>query len=275
MKGTPPLLPRARSRWGAFRDERGSYPRETHGLGEAICSWRGNPRAADRLLEQHELGIVLARRVLARCPERAGPPDIDALTALDRLHDLELVAGLGPDRLRLERAAVRRMDRESAQPAHHEGRARGEELERISASQVMPEEKLGTLLDAIVGRLAGPSHWSTAVLVRELAAPSAHFAVLRDEEAPPKLRVALRILSDVSGIPIGAPELLCCLISVAAPCAMLLIAGDNLPAPGRDILRIDRRALADHLHRFALAGLNAAGQDYRARHEEDNAQLPA
>ena len=156
----------------------------------------------------------------------------------------------------------------------HRRFVRLEELERISASQVMPEEKLGTLLDAIVGRLAGPSHWSTAVLVRELAAPSAHFAVLRDEEAPPKLRVALRILSDVSGIPIGAPELLCCLISVAAPCAMLLVAGNNLPAPGRDILRINRRTLADHLHRFALAGLHAAGQDYRARHEEDHAQLP-
>lgn len=151
----------------------------------------------------------------------------------------------------------------------HRRFVRLEELEQISASPAAPDEKLAALLHAIVGRIVGHAHWSTTVLVREVAAPSVHFSVLRDEEVPPKLLIALQILSEVSGIPIGAPELLCCLISVAAPCAMLLIAGDKLPAPGRDIMEIDRRALADHLHRFALAGLHAAGHDYHSRHQDD------
>jgi len=140
-----------------------------------------------------------------------------------------------------------------------------EELERIATSDIAPEEKLGALLDTIVGRISGEAHWGMTVLARELAAPSSHMSVLRDVEVPPKLHVVLRILSEITGIPPSAPELFRCLISVAAPCAMLLIAGENLPAPGRDVLQVDQRALTDHLHRFAIAGLHATGKDYRSR----------
>ncbi|MBB4619656.1 TetR/AcrR family transcriptional regulator [Sphingomonas abaci] len=157
----------------------------------------------------------------------------------------------------------------------HRRFVRLEELERIAEGSATAEQKLGMLLNAIVGRIAGSTHWSATVLARELAAPSAHISVLRDEEAPPKLQIVLRILHDITGVPIGAPDLLCCLISVAAPCAMLLVAGDNIPVPGNNVLRMDRRTLASHLHRFALAGLHAAGEDYRARQEEDHAQTPA
>lgn len=139
-----------------------------------------------------------------------------------------------------------------------------EQLEGIAADAAPAEAKLAMLLEAIVGRI-GDAQWSTAVLAREIAAPTAQIAVLRDEEAPPKLQIIMRILHEITAIPLTAPELLCCLISTAAPCAMLLFGGDNLPAPGNGVLRIDRRALIDHLHRFALAGLRAASDDYRAR----------
>lgn len=150
-----------------------------------------------------------------------------------------------------------------------------EELERISASEAAAEDKLGALLDTIVGRISGEVHWGMTILAREVVAPSPHMSVLRDDEVPPKFHVVLRILSEITGIPPGAPELACCLISVAAPCAMLLIAGEHLPAPGRDVLQVDRRTLTGHLHRFALAGLHAAGQDYRSRNEENHAEFSA
>ena len=85
------------------------------------------------------------------------------------------------------------------------------------------------------------------------------------------MQVVLKILHEITGIPPGTPDLQCCLISVAAPCAMFLIAGENLPEPGRDVLRIDRRILAKHLLRFALAGLHAAGQEYQSRNKETHA----
>lgn len=156
----------------------------------------------------------------------------------------------------------------------HRRFVRIEDLERVLAGDAAPEEKLGTLFEIIIGRLTDTSHWSTTVLARELAAPSVHSSVLRNEEAPPKLRIALQLLSEITAIPIDAPELLCCLISVAAPCAMLIIAGGSLPAPGNAILQIDRRALVDHMRLFALAGLRAAGEDYHARLKDNHAPAP-
>ena len=150
-----------------------------------------------------------------------------------------------------------------------------EELEGILAQPTTPDAKRGLLINAIVDRVSGQAHWGMTVLARELGGPSEHFAVLRDEEVPPKFLIVLQILSEVTGIPVGAPELLCCLISVAAPCAMLLIVGANLPTPGNNVLLMDRKALADHLYRFALAGLQAAGQNYRTTVQGDEASSPA
>jgi len=141
-----------------------------------------------------------------------------------------------------------------------------EELVEISRRDIPAEDKLGALLDAVMGRLAQGSRWSTAVLAREMLAPSSHVAVLRDEAIPPKFGIVLRILSEIAGIPVGAPELTYCLISALAPCGML-IAGQNRHAALRDILPVDPRVLTDHLHRFAVAGLRAAGQHYRMKGE--------
>jgi AcrR family transcriptional regulator len=145
-----------------------------------------------------------------------------------------------------------------------------EELIEISRRGISSADKLGALLEAVIGRLARGSQWSTTVLARELLAPSPHMTVLRDEAIPPKFGIILQILSEIAGIPVGTPELACCLISTIAPCGMLLIAGENKHAPG-DVLRsIDPQMLAGHLHRFALAGLHAAGQHYRSKRVCEN-----
>ncbi|MCK9540773.1 MAG: CerR family C-terminal domain-containing protein [Novosphingobium sp.] len=139
-----------------------------------------------------------------------------------------------------------------------------EELVEISRRDVSSADKLGALLDVVIGRLAEGSQWSTTVLAREMLAPSPHMVVLLDEAISPKFGIVLQILSDIAGIPVEAPELACCLISAIAPYAMLLIAGENREAAERILPRLDPRMLAEHLHRFALAGLHAAGQHYRS-----------
>lgn len=142
-----------------------------------------------------------------------------------------------------------------------------EELQEIAATDVLPENKLGLLLDKIVGNFRGSSHWGARVLGRELTSPSSHIAVLRDEEVPPKIGIILGILSEITGIPTGEPALLCCMVSVAAPCAMLLMAGDNLPHPQRDLLRMSPEQLSAHLQCFALGGLRAVASAYRSNRE--------
>ena len=147
----------------------------------------------------------------------------------------------------------------------HRRLIRLEDLQTIAHQAIPPEDKLRRLLDKIVGHVAGGPHWSARVLGRELASPSSHIAVLRDEEAPPKLDVVLGILSEITGIPVGKPALMSCLVSVAAPCAMLMIVGENLPSAQRGILHLQPGELSAHLQRFALAGLKAAAEDYVAK----------
>lgn len=137
-----------------------------------------------------------------------------------------------------------------------------EELAGISKSDETPIAKLQALIDILVGRLSQGADWGAAVLAREALAPSEHLAALLSTEVAPKIGIVLTILSEITGIPVGNPALLCCLVSVAAPFAMLLVTrGHALPAR-REIEQMPRQDLADHLRQFALAGLQAAARDY-------------
>ncbi|WP_312915724.1 hypothetical protein [Stenotrophomonas sp.] len=64
--------------------------------------------------------------------------------------------------------------------------------------------------------------------------------------------------------PVNDPALLRCLLSIAAPCMMLIVVGRDLPGPLRPIMRGSQQPRVAHLHRFALAGLQASGAHYRA-----------
>src|SRR3546814_16621896 len=63
--------------------------------------------------------------MLGRGPERPWAANIDAFAALHGLHDLELVAALGPDGLGYERAAVSGAYGERAEAPHPEHTACG------------------------------------------------------------------------------------------------------------------------------------------------------
>src|SRR3546814_4324803 len=63
--------------------------------------------------------------MLGRGPERPWAANIDAFAALHGLHDLELVAALGPDGLGYELTAVSGAYGERAEAPHHENTAFG------------------------------------------------------------------------------------------------------------------------------------------------------
>ncbi|WP_257556020.1 TetR/AcrR family transcriptional regulator [Sphingobium sp. CFD-2] len=132
-----------------------------------------------------------------------------------------------------------------------------EDLVDIYRSNIPAREKLHMLIGMIARRFSGAAHWSSEVLARELLSPSPHLAVLDEQELPPKLGIVLQILADITRIPVEDPRLLCCLVSVAAPCATLLIAGRGSPTLGRELRRIAPAAIVDHLFRFACGGLDA------------------
>jgi hypothetical protein len=72
----------------------------------------------------------------------------------------------------------------------------------------------------------------------------------------------LSIIEEITGIPEEDPALLRCLVSVAAPCVMMVV-GRRL-ATLATIAAMPHDVLVTHLHTFALAGLQAIGREQAA-----------
>lgn len=132
------------------------------------------------------------------------------------------------------------------------------DLQKIAASVSPPSDKLRVLISQLVSRAIGqPQGWYLHVLARELLAPSSHLQLLFQDVLRPKLSVILLILSEITKIPPGDPALTRCLISVAAPCLMLLVGGRNVPGPLQEARQMSQDDIVEHLYRFSLAGLKA------------------
>lgn len=138
------------------------------------------------------------------------------------------------------------------------------DLQALADSEATPSDQLRRLFERLVERSHDNNSWNIRVLAREALAPSSHLKVLLQTEVLPKILVVRQILSDISGIPADDPALVRCLISVAAPCGMLLMAGRGVPGPVAEVLKMPAIVLVDHLHAFAIAGLKAVGQEYLA-----------
>lgn len=143
-----------------------------------------------------------------------------------------------------------------------------DDLQRIAGSALSAEQRLYELLAGLVQRAQQPEAWAPRVLARELLAPSSHLQVLMEEAIPPKMMAVAQILSEISGIPATEPALLHCLLSVAAPCMMLIVIGRGVPGPLQVVVQGPSQALLAHLHRFAIAGLQAVGEDYHSKPEQ-------
>lgn len=140
-----------------------------------------------------------------------------------------------------------------------------EDLARIAHADMAPDDRLEALIAMLVERISSQAGWGWVLLSREVLTPSGHLAVALRQETLPKIDILLQIIGDITGIPKSDPAISCCLVSVIAPCAMLLLTrGESLPL-NDSIGRIAPEELAGHFHRFALAGLKAAALDYARR----------
>jgi len=143
-----------------------------------------------------------------------------------------------------------------------------DDLLRIAERDEPAEEKLRAFFGLLVEAAQSGRGWHSGVLARELLAPSSNLQVLFTEELQPKLAVVLGILSEITGIPLGTPALLRCLVSTAAPGLMLLVAGNGLPGPAHMVLQMPKEQLVAHLYSFALAGLRAIRDECMERPSE-------
>ncbi|MFT3815961.1 MAG: CerR family C-terminal domain-containing protein [Acidovorax sp.] len=146
------------------------------------------------------------------------------------------------------------------------------DLRQLADSPVPAADKLKALLGQLVQRATEDSEgWHLTVLAGELLAPSSHLEVLLQSEVPMKISLVIAILAEITGIPASDPALLRCLLSIVAPCLVLLISRRGLPGPLQEVGRMPRAAIVDHLHRFAIAGLEAIADEH-ARQRKAPAQ---
>lgn len=128
------------------------------------------------------------------------------------------------------------------------------DLSLLAERNLTPADRLLALLEGIVGSVTNAEGWHVRVLARELGSPSSHLQALFSAEIAPKLSHVLDIISAITALPKDDPAVLRCLLSVGAPCLMLLI-GSNLPGPLQVIAQMPRNDLIQHLHSYAMAGL--------------------
>ena len=107
--------------------------------------------------------------------------------------------------------------------------------------------------------------WHLDVLAMEVLSPSPHNREMTQTSMSPKLIIITRVLSEITRIPLNDPALLRCFLSAVTPCTMLLLAARGAPGPMHDLRQMPPDVITDHLHRFALAGLDAVAREYARR----------
>lgn len=130
-----------------------------------------------------------------------------------------------------------------------------------------PKAKLRALLELIVNRLTGPasSSWMLRVLGREFLSPTLASEPLRRKEFPRKAAIIRGIVSELMNLPENHPAVARGCISIIAPCMMLLVGNRDMlhrAFPDLALAPPEAGALADHMFRYALAGLAAVGRAY-------------
>ena len=73
----------------------------------------------------------------------------------------------------------------------------------------------------------------------------------------PKFEALERIIGEITGLPRHDPALSRCVISIIAPCLMLMVIDRDQSSPMQAILLHDADALKNHLNLFARSGLEA------------------
>jgi TetR/AcrR family transcriptional regulator, regulator of cefoperazone and chloramphenicol sensitivity len=133
-----------------------------------------------------------------------------------------------------------------------------------------PKAKLEAVLDVVAKALTGPlsSSWIVRVLGREMVAPSPSMLETKEKVILPRARLLRQFIAELMKLPEDHPAVARGCISVMAPICMLILADRRhlaraLPALGLD--PDDAPALARHMYRYALAGLEAVGREARKR----------
>lgn len=130
-------------------------------------------------------------------------------------------------------------------------------LINLVESILPPEEKLENFIGTFIEKIKYKNQWHSKVFIREIVSSSPHLYNFMQNDGNRKFRLVCKIISQVSGLDENNPALLPCILSIVAPCLMLIIVGTNVSSPIQSITDMDKSQLVKHLTKFALGGLQS------------------
>jgi len=141
-------------------------------------------------------------------------------------------------------------------------------ISKAVAGKSDPKARLEAVLSVVARALTGPltSSWVFRVLGRELVAPSASMLETKEKVILPRARLLRQFIAELMKLPEDHPAVARGCVSLMAPICMLILADRGhlarvLPAMG--LKPDDAPALARHMFRYALAGLETVARDAR------------
>lgn len=132
-------------------------------------------------------------------------------------------------------------------------------LDELSKSHQPAEEKLRLFFRTMVGRALehADDTWPIRVWAREILSPSPILELAMDEAVDRKYAALVRIVSEVSGMQPSDARMPGIIVSVVAPCLIMLIADPSTKTPIQPVFAEAPAELADLYCTFALSGLKA------------------
>lgn len=131
------------------------------------------------------------------------------------------------------------------------------DLIALAALDISAEEKLGLFFEKLTLNLLTGNTWYSQILIRELLTSSSRLDQFFKQDGNRKFLLILDMISEISGLSPNQPQILACMLSVMAPCFMLILAEINPLSPLHNVSKMDAQQLATHLKTFSIAGLKA------------------
>ncbi|MFM6907092.1 MAG: TetR/AcrR family transcriptional regulator [Acinetobacter tjernbergiae] len=131
------------------------------------------------------------------------------------------------------------------------------QLFELVQSSIPPIKKLEIFFETLISKLVEKDIWHSKVFIRELFSPTPYLQEFMANDGARKFQYVRKIISQVSGLDENNPALLPCVLSVIAPCMMLIIASTNIPTPIQHVSQMQSNQIVKHLMTFSIAGLEA------------------
>lgn len=135
------------------------------------------------------------------------------------------------------------------------------QLFELVQSSIPPIKKLEIFFETLISKLVEKDIWHSKVFIRELFSPTPYLQEFMANDGARKFQYVRKIISQVSGLDENNPALLPCVLSVIAPCMMLIIASTNIPTPIQHVSQMQSNQIVKHLMTFSIAGLEAIKQN--------------